>query len=182
VIAKIGDLNVSTVHKRDQLCKTQTGTPYYASPEIWADQGYSFPCDIWSLGCILYEMLTYNPPFKAENVDELFGKVKKGVYPPIDDSVYSSNIIQMVAFMLQVTPKLRPTADQILNHNLVQYKVKKFWPDQVRDFQPLTKQPNSDSEEDESEEDSDEEENKYSGSKQDKLLKTIRFQKQWDKI
>lgn len=50
--AKLGDLNVSKVSKG--LCSTQTGTPYYASPEVWKDQPYDKKSDIWSLGCVLY--------------------------------------------------------------------------------------------------------------------------------
>lgn len=47
--AKIGDLNVSKVAKKGLLF-TQTGTPYYASPEIWNDKPYNSQSDIWSLG------------------------------------------------------------------------------------------------------------------------------------
>jgi NIMA (never in mitosis gene a)-related kinase len=50
--AKLGDLNVSKVVT--QLCHTQAGTPYYASPEIWRDEPYDKSSDIWSLGCTLY--------------------------------------------------------------------------------------------------------------------------------
>lgn len=50
--AKLGDLNVSKMVK--SMCQTQTGTPYYASPEIWKDQPYDKKSDIWSLGCVLY--------------------------------------------------------------------------------------------------------------------------------
>lgn len=59
---KLGDLNVSKVAKRGML-STQTGTPYYASPEVWKDKPYNQKSDIWSLGCVLYEMCTGNPPF-----------------------------------------------------------------------------------------------------------------------
>ena len=52
---KIGDLNVSKINKQG-MAHTQTGTPYYASPEIWLDQPYDYKSDIWSLGCILYEL------------------------------------------------------------------------------------------------------------------------------
>jgi NIMA (never in mitosis gene a)-related kinase 1/4/5 len=52
--AKLGDLNVSKVATTTQLCRTQTGTPYYASPEIWRDEPYDKSSDIWSLGCTLY--------------------------------------------------------------------------------------------------------------------------------
>ena len=52
-VYKLGDLNVSKVVKQD-LAKTQTGTPYYASPEVWKDQPYGTQSDMWSLGCVLY--------------------------------------------------------------------------------------------------------------------------------
>ena len=52
---KLGDLNVSKVAKRG-LLQTQTGTPYYASPEVWQDKPYDHKSDIWSLGCVFYEM------------------------------------------------------------------------------------------------------------------------------
>jgi NIMA (never in mitosis gene a)-related kinase len=47
--AKLGDLNVSKLAK-EGLSYTQTGTPYYASPEVWKDQPYDNKSDIWSLG------------------------------------------------------------------------------------------------------------------------------------
>ena len=59
---KLGDLNVSKIAKMGIL-KTQTGTPYYASPEVWQDKPYDKKSDIWSLGCVLYELLALNPPF-----------------------------------------------------------------------------------------------------------------------
>ncbi len=69
---KLGDLNVSKVCQKDGLLLTQTGTPYYASPEVWKDQPYDNKSDIWSLGCVLYEMTTLNPPFTASNMDKLY--------------------------------------------------------------------------------------------------------------
>ena len=41
------------------------GTPYYLSPEICNDLPYNNKTDIWSLGCVLYELLTYKHPFDA---------------------------------------------------------------------------------------------------------------------
>ena len=63
-MVKLGDLNVSKVSKRGMM-HTQTGTPYYASPEVWKDKPYDNRSDIWSLGCVLYEMATLLPPFRA---------------------------------------------------------------------------------------------------------------------
>ncbi len=62
--SKLGDLNVSKVAKKG-LLYTQTGTPYYASPEVWKDSPYDSKSDIWSLGCVIYEMTTLKPPFRA---------------------------------------------------------------------------------------------------------------------
>ena len=62
-LVKLGDMNVSKSADKNGLNYTQTGTPYYASPEVWRDEPYDFKSDIWSLGCVLYEMITLKPPF-----------------------------------------------------------------------------------------------------------------------
>lgn len=66
-MVKLGDLNVSKVAKKGMM-HTQTGTPYYASPEVWKDKPYDNKSDIWSLGCVLYEMITLLPPFRANSM------------------------------------------------------------------------------------------------------------------
>ena len=63
---KLGDMNVSKVAQKG-LNYTQTGTPYYASPEVWRDEAYDVKSDIWSLGWVLYEMINLKPPFRADN-------------------------------------------------------------------------------------------------------------------
>lgn len=50
LIVKLGDMNVSRMADHQGLNYTQTGTPYYASPEVWKDKPYDFKSDIWSLG------------------------------------------------------------------------------------------------------------------------------------
>ena len=77
--AKIGDMNVSKV-ARNGMNYTQTGTPCYASPEVWKDLPYTMKSDIWSLGCVLYEMLALKTPFIADNMDALYQKVISGQY------------------------------------------------------------------------------------------------------
>jgi NIMA (never in mitosis gene a)-related kinase len=44
---KLGDMNISKMLKNDMLLKTQIGTPYYMSPEIWANQPYGPASDVW---------------------------------------------------------------------------------------------------------------------------------------
>ena len=64
---KLGDLNVSKVVS-GSLAYTQTGTPYYASPEVWRDEPYDCKSDIWSLGCIVFEMAALKPPFDGKDL------------------------------------------------------------------------------------------------------------------
>jgi NIMA (never in mitosis gene a)-related kinase len=66
---KIGDMNVSAVvSNTNNLATTQTGTPYYSSPEIWDDVPYSYKSDMWSLGCLIYEMCALKVPFDGDNI------------------------------------------------------------------------------------------------------------------
>ena len=122
--AKIGDLNVSKVINKG-VGFTQTGTPYYASPEVWKDQPYDIKSDIWSLGCVTFEMLTLRPPFRAENMDKLYNKVIKGEYGKISDR-YSDDIKEIIKLLLKVNPKERPSCAQILNHELIKKRLEFF--------------------------------------------------------
>lgn len=106
-IAKLGDMNVSKVAKRG-LCETQTGTPYYASPEVWKDQAYDSKSDIWSLGCVMYEMITLYPPFRAEDMEGLYKKIIRGSYARIP-AQYSQDLSNMIRALLQTDPNLRPS-------------------------------------------------------------------------
>lgn len=112
-VYKLGDLNVSKVLKKG-MAYTQTGTPYYASPEVWSDKPYDMKSDIWSLGCVIYEMGALRPPFQASDLQGLFKKIKLGVFDRIP-SVYSSDLAAIIAQMLKQTPSQRPSADQILS-------------------------------------------------------------------
>ena len=110
---KLGDLNVSKVAKMG-LVYTQTGTPYYASPEVWQDKPYDSKSDIWSLGVVLYEMATLDPPFTDTSMKGLCKKVLKGAYPSIP-SRYSKDLSSMIKTLLQVSPTKRPSCKQILH-------------------------------------------------------------------
>ena len=121
---KLGDLNVSKVAKKG-LGYTQTGTPYYASPEVWKDLPYDNKSDIWSLGCVLYEMIALYPPFRAQNMESLFKKVIKGEISRIPDK-YSYELFDIVKLLIQVKPEKRPSCDEILENDIIVKKIEYF--------------------------------------------------------
>ncbi len=122
--AKLGDLNVSKIAKKG-LLYTQTGTPYYASPEVWKDQPYDSKSDIWSLGCVVYEAVTLKPPFRAQSMEALNQRVQKGVYPKIP-SIYSEDLSNLIKLLLQVNPKKRPSCDEILRLPIIRKKMEEL--------------------------------------------------------
>ena len=92
-------MNVSKVTNKQGLNYTQTGTPYYASPEVWNDEPYDNKSDVWSLGCVIYEMTTLKPPFQAEDMQGLYKKILKGNYPKIPDH-FSSDLNELLSAMI----------------------------------------------------------------------------------
>ena len=110
--AKLGDLNVSKITSRGLGC-TQTGTPYYASPEVWKDNPYNLKSDIWSLGCVFYELIMLKTPFRGEGMKELYKKVMSGEYPKIAKD-FSPKFQIVIDKILKVKPEERPNTSEIL--------------------------------------------------------------------
>ena len=71
---KLGDLGIAK-HAKMDFAKTQVGTPYYLAPEIWQNKLYDYRCDIFSLGCIVYEMAALRVPFNGMSLQELYKKI-----------------------------------------------------------------------------------------------------------
>jgi NIMA (never in mitosis gene a)-related kinase len=106
-IHKLGDLNVSKVNK-GKLAYTQTGTPYYASPEVWRDEPYNDKSDIWSFGCIIYEMCSLRPPFMATDMEALYKNIQMARYSAIPRA-YSKELHQFIDLCLKKDPRIRPS-------------------------------------------------------------------------
>ena len=109
---KLGDMNVSKVAKQGFL-HTQTGTPYYASPEVWKDTPYNIKSDIWSLVCVIYEAASLKPPFRADDMKGLYKKVVKGEYPKMPKS-FSPDLQAIVSSLIEVDSRTRPTCADLL--------------------------------------------------------------------
>ena len=110
---KIGDLGVAKVLEGTNHAITFIGTPYYVSPEMCQNKPYNEKSDIWALGCILYELITFNHPFTASNQAALFIKILHGNYTPLPERT-SKDLINMVKFILQKNSNKRPSMKDII--------------------------------------------------------------------
>ena len=112
---KLGDFGVSKVLSgTTQLAQTAVGTPYYLSPEICENKAYDNKSDIWSLGCVLYELCTLQHPFEGASLKLLIVKILRGNYAPVS-SRYSRAVRDVIAQMLQRDPARRPSVNEILS-------------------------------------------------------------------
>ena len=139
-ICKLGDLNVSKEAKAG-LLQTQTGTPYFASPEVWSGKPYGLKSDIWSLGCILYQMTTLKMPFQGNNFKEVYSNVLKCKYSPLP-KIYSKDLDLLIKQLLQIDPEKRPSAIEILEEPIIKEKIKILFNDNEKRIHTLENENN----------------------------------------
>jgi len=123
---KIGDFGIARVLQHTYDCaQTAIGTPYYLSPEICQEQPYNQKSDIWSLGCILYEMCTLRHAFDANSMKGLVLKILRSSYPAIP-SHYSEDLKLVIQEMLIKDPVKRPSMRKILDREFLAKRISKL--------------------------------------------------------
>jgi len=116
---KIGDFGISRVLIGTvDVATTFTGTPYYMSPEVMKHDGYEAKSDIWSVGCLLYEMCTFQHAFDGKGLMNVIYKVVEGKAPPLPKT-YSKSLDNLLKKMFIKDPKERPSANDILNMDFI---------------------------------------------------------------
>uniref|UniRef100_A0A3B3ZH47 Protein kinase domain-containing protein n=1 Tax=Periophthalmus magnuspinnatus TaxID=409849 RepID=A0A3B3ZH47_9GOBI len=111
---KLGDFGSACVLNNSKaFAQTYVGTPYYVAPEIWDNQPYNNKSDVWSLGCVLYELCTLQHPFQASSWKRLILKVCRGSYPPLPRHL-PYEVHYLLKHMFKTNPKDRPSLHTIL--------------------------------------------------------------------
>lgn len=113
-IVKLGDFGLAkSLGSSIQFATTYVGTPYYMSPEVLMDQPYSPLSDIWSLGCVIYELCSLHPPFQAKSYTELQNKIKNGKYERVPE-YYSDGLMSIIKSMIKVDMRDRMSTFELL--------------------------------------------------------------------
>ena len=118
----LADFGISKIIENKMNSFTLIGTPYYISPEMYKDINYDKKIDIWSIGCILYELTTLSVPFQANDMIGLKKKVISGYYYDKIPNIYSKDIQSMIRFLLDINVDRRPNIKEILSSRIFQRK------------------------------------------------------------
>lgn len=109
---KIADFGLSNMMTDGDFMNTACGSPNYAAPEIISGKLYAGPeVDVWSAGVVLYALLCGSLPFDDENTNNLYRKIKSGIFAVPD--YLNKSAIQVIVHMLQVDPIKRATITEI---------------------------------------------------------------------
>ncbi|KAI0971930.1 kinase-like domain-containing protein [Xylaria arbuscula] len=111
---KLGDFGLSKMIQSHDFASTYVGTPFYMSPEICAAERYTLKSDIWSLGCVIYELCAREPPFNAKSHFQLVQRIKEGKVATLP-RIYSAELMAVIRDCLKVNPDARPDTAALLN-------------------------------------------------------------------
>ncbi|XP_063049184.1 serine/threonine-protein kinase Nek5-like [Engraulis encrasicolus] len=128
---KLGDFGIAKrLNNTLELARSCVGTPYYLSPEICDNKPYNNKTDMWSLGCVLYELCTLRHPFEACGLRQLVVCICRGRYAP-PPGHYSPRLRQLIGQLFKVPPRDRPSINTLLKLPLLQSCIKQHLNTQV---------------------------------------------------
>ncbi|NXG20082.1 NEK5 kinase, partial [Grallaria varia] len=144
-VAKLGDFGTAReLNSTMEFAHTCVGTPYYLSPEICENRPYNNKTDIWSLGCVLYELCALKHPviltvlfllfslikFEGSSLHELVLKICRGYFHPVSPN-YSYDLRILISQLFKISPRDRPSINSILRKPFLQKLVLRYLPPEI---------------------------------------------------
>ncbi|XP_058711294.1 serine/threonine-protein kinase Nek5 [Poecile atricapillus] len=127
-VAKLGDFGIARqLNSTTEFAHTCVGTPYYLSPEICENRPYNNKTDIWSLGCVLYELCALKHPFQGNSLHELVLKICRGRFQPVSPN-YSYDLRILISQLFKISPRDRPSINSVLRKPFLQKLVLRYLP------------------------------------------------------
>lgn len=117
---KLTDFNTCKTIGNNLKCSlrhTQIGTPYYMSPELINHSKYNYKVDVWSIGCVLYEIILLKQAFKCNHIGRLMINIRSGNFNPIKGNIvrkYSVDLLKLINVTLETNENKRPTVYDLL--------------------------------------------------------------------
>ncbi|XP_039391208.1 serine/threonine-protein kinase Nek5 [Mauremys reevesii] len=131
MVAKLGDFGIARMlNNTMELARTCVGTPYYLSPEICENRPYNNKTDIWSLGCVLYELCTLKHPFEGNSLHQLVLKICRGHFIPVSPK-YSYDLRILISQLFKISPRDRPSINSILKKPFLEKRITNYLPPEV---------------------------------------------------
>ena len=116
---KIADLGLGRIFGSGTFeVFSKVGTPLYMSPELLRGEGYEMKSDVWSVGCIIYELAELKSPFRDDgeklSLKELFDRISAGNYRPMASKKYSACLKDTIYSMIRLDQNRRVDGEEIV--------------------------------------------------------------------
>ncbi|PON59921.1 Serine/threonine protein kinase [Parasponia andersonii] len=124
-VLKIADFGFARSLQPRGLAETLCGSPLYMAPEIMQLQKYDAKADLWSVGAILFQLVTGKTPFTGNNQIQLLQNIVKSIdlnFPPDSNDFLSSECKDLCHKLLRRNPVERLTFEEFFNHQFLSQK------------------------------------------------------------
>ena len=136
---KLSDFGAST-HPRDalEINRSLKGSPYWIAPEVAARTGHSFAADVWSVGCVVIEMITGNPPWSqiSRDAKEVLRIVANTRVPPEYPPRISDECKEFLDRCLRINYKERESIKMLMGHRFITEEIAYLSDDELAVVEP----------------------------------------------
>ncbi|KAH1081101.1 hypothetical protein J1N35_020862 [Gossypium stocksii] len=125
---KIGDFGFARSLTPENLADTLCGSPLYMAPEIIQNKKYDAKADLWSVGAILFQLVTGKPPFDGNNQLQLFQNILRSTELQFPEGALEElhpDCVNLCRSLLQHDPVERLTFREFFNHKFLGERSKK---------------------------------------------------------